>query len=59
MDSKLDSKLLKHYKSFVGRDFKCLAQCALFIFRDLFSTEEATVWVALSKVGSRKLMYTV
>lgn len=47
---KLDEKLLKHYKSFVGRNFKSLAQCALFIFRKYFSTPEKNVWTALSKV---------
>ncbi len=36
MEQKLDIKLIKHYKSFVGRNFKSLAQCALFIFRNYF-----------------------
>lgn len=48
--TKLGAKLSRHYKSFVGRDFKALAQCSLFIFRKHFKTEEATVWLALSKV---------
>lgn len=51
LGTNLDVKLLKHYKSFVGRNFKSLAQCALFIFRDFFSTAEMNVWIALSKVS--------
>lgn len=47
---KVDVKILKHYKSFVGRNFKSLAQCGLFIFRDFFSENEKQVWTALSKV---------
>ena len=48
---KLGSKLFKHYRSFVGRDFKCLAQCGLFVFRKHFITEERATWLALSKVS--------
>ena len=47
---KINSNLCNHYRSFVGRDFKALAQCALFVFRDYFSAEEKRVWLALSKV---------
>lgn len=50
--NKLDVKLLKHYKSFVGRNFKSLAQCALFVFRNYFSAAEKDVWTALSKVST-------
>ena len=50
MDCKLDYKIVKHYRSFVGRNFKTLAQCALFIFSDFFSAAEKHVWLALSKV---------
>lgn len=45
-------KIVKHYKSFVGRNFKCLAQCGLFLFRNFFSNAEKHVWLALSKVCS-------
>ena len=48
--NKLDVKLLKHYKSFVGRNFKSLAQCGVFVFRNYFSSAEKDVWTALSKV---------
>ena len=48
---KLGSKLFRHYKSFVGRDFKCLAQCALFVFRNYFTSNEKIVWFNLTKVS--------
>ena len=51
---KLNTRLCNYFRSFVGRDFKALAQCALFIFRDFFTPEEKKVWLALSKV--RKLI---
>ena len=41
---KLDSRIVKYYKSFVGRNFKTLAQCALFIFKDFFSAGEKAVY---------------
>lgn len=47
---KINTNLCHHFRSFVGRDFKALAQCGLFVFRDYFSPEEKTVWLALSKV---------
>ncbi|KAL5491557.1 hypothetical protein EMCRGX_G016862 [Ephydatia muelleri] len=45
----------KYYKSFVGRDFKTLAQLALFVFPPLVSPGETEVQLALSKVF--KLVY--
>ena len=53
---KLGAKLTKHHKSFVGRDFKALAQCALFVFRNYFKPEEKAVWLALSKVNTYGLV---
>ena len=50
-DNKVGTKLSRHYNSFVGRDFKALAQCALFIFNRYFSDKERIIWFALSKVG--------
>lgn len=44
----LSSKLSRHYRSFVGRDFKALAQCAMFIFDRFFSDQDRAVWLALS-----------
>lgn len=49
-DVKIGEKLCHHYRSFVGRDFKALAQCALFVFRNVFNPTESKVWIALSKV---------
>ena len=48
---KINTSLCNHFRSFVGRDFKALAQCALFIFRNYFTSEEKRVWLALSKVA--------
>ena len=47
---KLSSKVCRHFRSFVGRDFKLLAQIALFIFGPYLSPDEVEVWLALSKV---------
>ena len=47
---KINTSLCNHFRSFVGRDFKALAQCALFLFKDYFSDDEKRVWIALSKV---------
>ena len=48
---KLGAKLFKHHKSFVGRNFKAVAQCGLFVFRDYYTPQEKTVWLALSQVS--------
>lgn len=50
---KLGAKISKHFRSFVGRDFKALAQCVLFIFRHHFTDTEKSVWLALSKVCTK------
>lgn len=47
---KMGTDICKHFKSFVGRDFKALAQFSLFLFRDYFTADEKRVWIALSKV---------
>ena len=48
ISSKMDNvKIVKHYRSFVGRNYKSLAQCGLFLFRDFFSNAEKHVWIAL------------
>ena len=48
---KLGTKLTRHFKSFVGRDFKALAQSALFLFKCHFKETEKSVWLALSKAS--------
>ena len=45
-ENKVGTKLSKHFKSFVGYDFKALAQCALFAI----SVTRRAVWLALSNV---------
>ena len=47
---RLSRDISKYYKSFVGCDFKTLAQLALFVFPPLVSPGETEVWLALSKV---------
>ena len=44
---RLSRDISKYYKSFVGRDFKTLAQLALFVFPPLVSPGETEVWLAL------------
>ncbi len=51
---KLSTKITRHYKSFVGRDFKAFAQSALFILGDYLTTVETQILLALSKVRCRK-----
>ncbi len=52
-DMKLGYNLCRHYRSFVGRDFKALAQIALFLLGVYMSPAEKTVWLSLSKVGQK------
>eukprot|EP00731_Ephydatia_muelleri_P004968 Em0002g1144a len=47
---KISTDVAKHYKSFVGRDFKALAQMALFVLFPYLSAAELEVWIAVSKV---------
>ena len=49
-ETKLGYNLCKHFRSFVGRDFKALAQIALFLLSPYMSAEEKIVWLSLSKV---------
>ena len=48
---RLTRNIAKYYKSFVGRDFKALAQLALFVFLPYLTAGEIEVWFALSKVS--------
>ena len=47
---KMFTDIAKHYKSFIGRDFKEFAQLALFVLSPFLSSSEKEVWLALSKV---------
>eukprot|EP00731_Ephydatia_muelleri_P000341 Em0001g341a len=49
---KISTDVAKHYKSFVGRDFKALAQMALFVLSPYLSAAELEVWIAVSKHSS-------
>eukprot|EP00731_Ephydatia_muelleri_P012741 Em0007g51a len=49
-DMKLSRNIAKYFKSFVGRDFKILAQLALFVLPPYLTPGETEVWFALSKV---------
>ena len=46
---KLSRNIAKYFKSFVGRDFKILAQLALFILPTYLTPSEIEVWFAFSK----------
>ena len=49
-ESHLSTSLCYHHKSFHGRDFKVLAQVAPFIFWDVLSPVERSLWTKLSEV---------
>ena len=42
-------RIAKYYKSFVGRDFKALAQLALFVFHPYLTPGETEVWFCTFK----------
>ncbi len=44
------ANITRHYRSFVGRDFKAWAHMALFIIGPYLNEGEASVWLSLSKV---------
>lgn len=50
MEVKISGSLCYHYQSFVGRDYKALAQIALYLFGPYLLPAEKAVWLALSKV---------
>eukprot|EP00731_Ephydatia_muelleri_P016107 Em0009g531a len=47
---RISRNIAKYYKSFVGRNFKALAQMALFVLSPFLAPAEIEVWLALSKV---------
>ena len=48
----LSGSMTKHHKSAHGRDFKPLAQMALFVIWDQLDDQEQPVWLSLCKVKS-------
>ena len=51
-DAKLTYNLCTHFRSYVGRDFKAIAQSALFLLEPYMSPNEKILWLSLSKVKS-------
>lgn len=52
LDTKLSYNLCRHFRSFIGRDFKTIAQCALFLLGPYMTPSEKLLWMSLSKVYS-------
>jgi len=51
IEFKLSYNLTRHFKSYVGRDFKAVAQVALHLLTPYMLPHEKTVWFSLSKVS--------
>lgn len=51
IEYKLSYNLSRHYKSYVGRDYKTLAQVALHLLTPYMTPGEKKVWLCLSKVS--------
>lgn len=49
-EDKLGYNLCRHFRSFVGRDYKVLAQVVLFVLEPYMTSSEKIVWLSLSKV---------
>lgn len=51
----------RYYQSFHGKDFKALAQIALFILWEELSDDQQSVWLSLSKVikGGQKVAFNL
>ena len=50
LDVKIVGNICYHHKSFVGRDYKALAQIAPFIVAPFVSDGDKRIWLCLSKV---------
>jgi hypothetical protein len=51
MDYRLSYSIVRHFKSYIGRDFKALAQLALHVLTPYMTPNEKVIWLALSKVS--------
>ena len=51
LELKLSYNIVRHFRSFVGRDFKALAQISLFLLGVYMTQEEKVIWLTLSKVN--------
>ena len=52
IEYKLTYNISRHFKSFVGRDFKALAQLALYLLTPYTTSGEKKVWLCLSRVSA-------
>lgn len=53
---RLFGNVVRHHKSFVGRDYKAWAQMALFVIYPYLSAADRAVWLSLSKVNGNKVL---
>ena len=53
LDYKMSYNITRHFRSFVGRDFKALAQVSLFLLGQYMTPQEKPVWLALGKVNGK------
>lgn len=51
-DCRIVGNICYHYRSFVGRDYKALAQMAPFIVTHFVTKDEMRIWLCLSKASS-------
>ena len=51
LEFNLSYNIVRYFRSFVGRDFKALAQISLFLLGVYMTQEEKVIWLALSKVN--------
>ena len=49
-ENKLSYNFCRHYRSYVGRDFKAIAESSLFLLGPYMSPNEKIVWLPQSKV---------
>ena len=59
IDYKLIYNLCRHFRSFIGRDFKALAQVALYLLTPYMTSVEEKVWLSLSKVSGLFVLFVL
>ena len=52
IQGRVAGSITKYHKSCVGRDFKALAQMAVFVLWDNLNDSEKQIWLLLSKVNN-------
>ena len=58
-ENQLSYSVCLHFRSFVGRDFKTIAECTLFILGPYMLPNEKIIWVSLSKVCIYHFVYII